>query len=1072
MLISANLPPNLCQSIPRTGDAGVSAILSSSIHSDSERNKNLKTMNGSLKLGWKPIWRLCIGTMLIVSSNEALTQESAFADDFSSDSLSWSTQGSGSGSVRGELGAIVLQADSTTGNDSQWRLPQPPATDFASLTGTLSTATSLGSDFNDQARLRLGARIVNDVAPGGDANHPQGNLGGDINFSLDYYVTGTGVTGAIVCFGREGDNGFEEYNVFGDIGSCNTLDNFSSPLGSPVTLAYELIRDTNTLTFSANDETLDVVLPGEIFEAFAPYTTIEVEAQNASDAIAQITAITTPIRTADFAGTTPIIDRYRPVFFDENNPGSAVVLNEQVRLSAVSLDGEYSGTKIQPLVTTDYLEVEWMLSSESMIANGEVDARLEGELYNDTGDGGTDGRLGDVRSILTMRAYADGRRFVEYCLFRSDDSEFDNRTGLLENENRCQNFPITVELDTPYRVAMALDREASTFTFIFDSFQFVHNITTGIFDASNPGYDVRVAANGGATAIGTIDNLRTSPNALTSEELNANQVVPTPFPEPVDPASLSVESALTAVPFDWNRELSFVDDFSDPNSTALGYWSNSRNGNGESSIEYVDGALELQANTIGNEDGNTYSGLYLNGRTDSVRASVSLSSLSLLHPDPDAEATVRIRAVFHNDIQDFGTANPREGDIPVSIRLRREGDGRFRADYSIGRRDENGDWQDYDIVDGDNYGQFDVTGLALDTIYELSISIDRELSALILTFEDQSIEIPLPTQGFQANQAEALVQVEYRGTSGRAIGRVHSIETDNYQQDFANGTGTLGPYAPVFNARRPGQEAVNEDGRMKLVSDRSLFAQNSTSLFLAGGSSYTGAEVMLSSESTISAGSSARAGIAATLYNDLEAGGGNEGRVYSEMHIEAEDNGMVYAEYCVIRSNDENFSDTTELVTGMPVTDGPLNCSRFDQQVALDVDHAMSIDFDSTQGVIVFTLNGEQQEYAVTTAMYEITRPYNAIIVHASDTGRSVGYFNSFSLSPTPVPLAGSDQILAPDGEATGNGSNADDSTSSGSGGSSGGCSIGGASTSSASFALLFVFALGGIWRRRRLSAQ
>ena len=1015
------------------------------------------------------VWQVCAGFLALSLVNLANGQETGFADDFSSDSVTWNTRGNGFSSARGENGAIVLQADSSAGNFSQRRLPLLQASDSLLITGTIDPATDLAADFNDQAKLRVAAVIFNDIAPGGDPNHPRGNYGGNVGFGIDYFVGGDGSTGAVVCFGREGENGFEGYNVFGVEEFCRQIEPFSNAVGTPVTLGYSLNRDTNVITFTANDQSLEVTLPGDIYPAFDAESNIELESQNTADATARITRISTSASSVDFSSTTPIIDRYQANNFDENNPGSIEVLDGTAQLVAVSADDGYSSTQLSPRVVTDYLEAEMMLSSDSLMENGRIYAQLEAEIFNDTGDGGTDGRLGEVRSLLAMRADADGQRNVEYCLFRSDDSDFDARSGLLENGERCQYFPTRIELDTAYRMAMELDRNASTITFRFAGFTHVHNISGAIFLGANPRYDARLAANDGATAVGTIDNLRTAPAALTNDELAAGLTAPDSFPDPVDPADLAVDSSLTAPSYDFGKELSFVDDFSNPESTALGYWSNSRRGEGDSALRFVNGSLELQANRVGADgDNNTYSELYINGRTNSLRASISLSSETLLPPDPNAEAQFQVRAVFHNDIQDFGTTNQREGDVPVTIQLRLRGDGRFRAEYYLGRRDANGDWQNYDIIDGENGGAFSETAISLDAVYDVALVMDREQGVLTLSFEDISVDVPLPTAAFEAHSAEAVIQVNHRGTSGRSIGRVHSIETDNYKRDFSTGSGTLGPYAPMFNSRFPGQQVSNDNGRLKLISDRTQFESNSNALFLAGGSDFIGAEVMLSSESLISAGSSARAGVVATLYNDFAVGGDNVGRTYAEMHIEAESPDSVYAEYCVIRSNDDNFSDTTEIITGTPVTDGPLDCSRFELAVALDVTYPMSIDFDREAGVIRFKLGDEQRDFTIATEIFDIARPYNAIVVHASNSGRSVAYFDNLSLSENPVALGNSNQTLVVDTDTSGGGGSA----SSGSGGSSGGCSISGNSSGSPLFILFVIVATMGIWRRRFLSPR
>jgi len=431
-------------------------------------------------------------------------------------------------------------------------------------------------------------------------------------------------------------------------------------------------------------------------------------------------------------------------------------------------------------------------------------------------------------------------------------------------------------------------------------------------------------------------------------------------------------------------------------------------------VQFVDGAVELQVNSADANDGN-YAEFYVNGATDMLRVRASLTSDTTLPPDPNAEAEISIRAVFHNDTQDFGSGT-REGDVSVRVQLRQAGDGRLRAAINTDRRNANGDNENYDIIDGDNFEEFDLLP-SLNTIYELGLQIDRDRGVVLASIDDLVREIALPTQLFEAYRAEANISLNHRGSSGRAVGRIHSIETDLLMRDFTDGPGLIGPYAPEFNSRNPGRDITIVDGRARFLTDATLSSGNDTRMFVAGGSDFVGASVELSSESVLEADGAVRLGVAASLYNDFMAGGGSEGRVFAEIWLVAEGDGSLYAEYCAFRSNDADFSDTTEL------------------------------------------LGSETREYAIATQILDIERPFNSANLRASDGSVGVGFVDDFALNANPVPLAESSDVLvssdaATDGGGTDGGTDGGVAVAEGSGG-GGGCSIAGTNSGHSSLAAL-----------------
>ena len=1029
---------------------------------------------------------LVVTVALVCTASAAQAQDAVFADDFTQDSLSWTTQsfdGSGPASARGELGAIVMEASSVAGGNANRIMRMNVPTDSLAITASIDPTTTL-TDADSLAYLSVDARLYNSLTDGG-IESVNGNFYGDVSIGVSAGVAGDGNSGIFACVNRETETGSEPVAISADGNHCFDFDNLSVTVGTPITIGYAFDRATGVLSVTAEGRSETATLPSPYFASSFNETSIQLKAENEAPlTVARITSITTDSGSTDFSGSTPVVDRYEAFFFDSNNPGSASVINGRARMFAVSADGNYSATEVIPQQSTDYLEAVLTLSSESDLGvnDGVIDARLESEWFNNSQDGGFDGRTGDVRAILELRAQTDGRRSVQYCLIRSEDADFNNQSGILDDGRTCETFPTRIELDTPYRVSMALDREAATMSYRFEGFEHVQPISMGVFAPSRtPRGDARGSANNGASVVAYIDDLRTAPSALTSTESAAGIAAPATFPDPIDTTTLAADSTLSA-PYDFEQRLNFIDDFSDPSSSALGFWGGARNGRGESGVRYVDGALELQANTNYSDDNSdNYSEFYINGRTDNLRARVSLSSDSTLPPDPRAEAEIVLRAVFHNDVQDGGPGG-REGDISVRVLLRQEGDGRMRNGFGINRRNADGNTENYNIIDGNDFSSFELIPV-LDTIYELGLQIDRERNVLIVSLDDNLQEIALPTQAFEASQAEVNIQVSHRGTSGRAVGRIHSIETDTFQRDFSEGPGVIGPYAPEFNSRNRGREITYVDGRARFLTDATLSSGSNTRLFMVGGSDFIGADVELSSESTIAAEGTIKVGVGASLYNDFIAGDGNEGRVYAEMWLSANADGTTFAEYCAFRSNDADFSDRIELIAGRDD-----DCARFDQPIAFDTPYTMSLHLDRENSALVYRVGTETREYAIATQILDITRPFNSVNLRASDDSIGIGFVDNVALAENPVPLADSDNQLVitqnntgmgTDDNGSGENNSGDNGSSEGSpddsssgdnnsSSSSSGCSIAG-TTSGGHVSLLgmLLFAIGGMIRRR-----
>ena len=713
-----------------------------------------------------------------------------------------------------------------------------------------------------------------------------------------------------------------------------------------------------------------------------------------------------------------MVDRY----FTNFESGTTVeILEDKLAVEAVSSSEEdfWTDAELDLQQPTDYLEAELVLSSESEISlpDHRLFAGLQGTLFNTEADGGVDQYLGDVRAEISFEARGDGLRRVEICFARFDDAEGNNRVSMLNPDDpndRCETLPMFLEFDTPYRASLSLDREASSFTFRVNEIVRTVPIDNNIFRAANPNARASIAARNGGIAIGTIDNIRSAQNVLTVAEEAAGQSQPIPFPEPVDPSTIQVDSTI-AFPFDFfnvEPRLDFVDDFSGITSD-FGFWGG--RDRGDSGVSWSDGSIKLETNTAAGNDNGNFTEFYLDPKTDSLEAVVSLSSESRFEPG-NTGAEISIRATYYNDTQEFGF-NDDEGDLQASMALQFEGDGRRRLRVRLERRDSDGDLNDNvldDIVEFED-------GLAaivpnLDQPYKLSIAIDRVSRVIRYGVDDQFTDYQIPSEIFLPSQRRALISVNHYRGSGVAVGRIHSVRTDTIDEDFSTGAPVIAPYRPTFNAQYPGRVVEVIDGRLRLEADGTLTSGRDPRITALGASDYVGASIELSSESVVAADGRVLVGVSGSMYNDLPGGviedGNNEGLVFAAIRITAEGDER-FVQYCAFRGNNSDFSDETELLGG-----DPDNCPRFATVPELDTAYPAFIKLDRAVSTLTFGFNGETVVYNITTPINNV-RPFHGVRARTTDDSKVVAWADDLSFAENPVPLAESASALVQDVSAS-----------------------------------------------------
>ncbi len=951
----------------------------------------------------------------IVPTMSVNAQEVEFADDFSQDSIRFSAGtfdgSSGIFSVTPSNDGLLLSTSALDSNS--------PGNLFLDIQ---DRSDSMGMDIT---QLSNGSIVVEDAfvdahleavlyrdSPEASDQNGAGNVWAQLAMVYDQSMTPE----VFYCLSRENESG----DLIEFPNACGFMENTGVAIDERAELKFALNRDSREVTFSANDVTVNIDIDGEIFTPVRQFKRIGFRVDNReATANALLHEVRLGDETIDMAANPPVFDRYYTNF----NLGATVgIVNEKLAVEAVSQPEDDFSTNVdlQLLRPTDYIEAEFVLSSESDVSmrDHQAFAVLQGMLFNTQADGGVDNLLGDVRSSIYLEARGDGLRRVEICLQRFDDAEGDNRTGLLnpdEPDNRCDNLPLLLEFDTPYRASIGLDRATSSITFRVNEIVQSIPLDSEIFNAANPEGRFTIGASNGGTAIGTIDNIRTAPERVTATEQAEGVTLPAPFPEPVDPGTIQVDSTI-AHPFEFfddEPRLDFIDDFSGITSD-FGFWGGRDRGG--SGVSWSDGSIKLETNVAADNDGSNFTEFYLDPKTDLLEAVVSLSSESRFVPG-NTGADLSIRATFYNDTQDFGF-NDNEGDLEASMSLQFEGDGRMRLRVRLSRRDSNGDTGDNLL---DDLVEFE-DGLAaiipnLDQQYKLSIAIDRISGVIRYGVDDQFTDYQIPTDVFLPAQRRVLISVNHQRGTGVAIGRIHSVRTDTIDEDFSTGAPVLAPYRPTFNAQYPGRLVEVIDSRLRLEADGALASGFDPRIAALSGSDYIGSSIELSSESVIAAEGRVFIGVHGSMYNDLPGGvveeGSGEGLVFAAVRITADGNGERYVQYCAFRFNNSDFSDDTELLGG-----DPENCPRFATVPEFDTAYPAFIRLDRVASTLTFGFNGEIMVHNITTPINNVP-PFHGVRARTTDDSKVVAWADYLSFAENPVPLAESASALVQDVSAS-----------------------------------------------------
>lgn len=698
------------------------------------------------------------------------------------------------------------------------------------------------------------------------------------------------------------------------------------------------------------------------------------------------------------------VDRYFPLDDVDNVQRTASHNNGVLTLTAEATEVNDYRNRLFLMEPTDYFESTFSISSASELGEaGRVRGQMEMSLYNVFANGGIDNRLGNVETFMNAELRPDGFAEFEYCLVRQDGSEGENEAGLLPDDRFCDVLPLRIEFDTPIRAAIDFDRDAGTVTYRANEFVSVVSLDGPFFAHGDPYAGIAASPGDLATVVLDIDEIRNSRTILTDTEVNSGVTEPTSFP-PAQTEAVMVDSTIS-FPFTQTTPVDFIDDFSQ--STPLLVFDPNREGT-EAGIAFLDGALQIEATKTDPDDCCGDSRLRIQEKTDFIAARVSLSSDSRIPVEDDARAVIRIDGTWYNDTQDGGF-DDRGGDVFVQMRIRARGDGRREVSFCLDRETGNGDGEGVNVVDGDNCGRFS-TIPEFDTQYDMSVTLDRSAATMTFSFNDETRVIGLGRPVFEAQRSQKAITVQHQGSSGRAVGRIHSLTTNSGTIDIAADELLLGPYRPTYATQYAGRDVTVIDGRLRFDVDSEFGENNQPRFVTRNPSDFVAATVEISSESQLDSGKM-RIGVAGFMYNDIMDGGvgdnSSEGAVFGTVNQVATADGENYFEYCAWRSNNTNFSDETEILGSDSET-----CPRFSTVPVLDTPARISVSFDQSRGLLTYTVGEETIEHAITTGFFRSHTYFNGIRVNSDGGSRLIAFADDLAFAADPIPLADSASVV------------------------------------------------------------
>lgn len=520
--------------------------------------------------------------------------------------------------------------------------------------------------------------------------------------------------------------------------------------------------------------------------------------------------------------------------------------------------------------------------------------------------------------------------------------------------------------------------------------------------------------------------------------------------------------------------LKYYDDF----STSAGYLVYQPGKEGVSLVNMEDGPLTITTASDDDKDDKASSELRVWGKSDVLSVGVSLSSETSIPVSAggDARAEIQIWGRFYNDLADGGVDGESDtlGDVMVSASIQIREDGGRRIQFCLGRDngEDSGDNENMNLFNNgtDNCTRFNNFVPILDTVYQLSITLDREAKTLTLGLDDLIEVVNIETPVFIAGRDEKQIQVRNRGDAGFTVGTIHNVSNSLFSLDFEEQKVAIAPYRNYWDTQRIGNEIYFANGKANLRVTSTDEDNESVKIQTEGAHDYIEAIVNVSSDSFISEDGRVSGRVAGAFYNDSKDGGtGNVGEydnndatgdVFASLSLDYYKDGSG-AYVCAWRSNDLSFDDATSLI----LRDDGSDCEQLSIVPQFDTDYKLSIEVDRENGELIYTVDEQSFKYVPTTSVFEPANHWKRAELRANHGSTTIGTIDDLRTSTTAVSLLESGNAIGRDAPED---PDTDTQDSGGSeNGSGGGCSMVKGSNDSMMLILLLLATFGILVRRK-----
>ena len=220
----------------------------------------------------------------------------------------------------------------------------------------------------------------------------------------------------------------------------------------------------------------------------------------------------------------------------------------------------------------------------------------------------------------------------------------------------------------------------------------------------------------------------------------------------------------------------------------------------------------------------------------------------------------------------------------------------------------------------------------------------------------------------------------------------------SFVDDFAQDNVTANRL--VANDQRESRNSYSiSDGHLRLSTTKtSSVARQSAALETQPDSNTVRARLMLSSESSYEGDAQVLASVTGVFYNDIQDGGidGSQGDVFVWSGIRRTSDGVLSAEYCLVRSDNTDYSEFSVFFN-----EGASSCQQFEFDPVLDTFYDVAITLEA--GVFTFDFDGVVQNYTPPGEVYspaEQGKGVRAWVVSDSGpgTGTAVAIFDELTV--------------------------------------------------------------------------